>query len=48
MNKKLSPIAKAMRDKEELAAEYNVPVSAVVWLGDNKYIVIKNGEEIRI
>lgn len=42
------PIDKAMRDKQELAEEYNVSVSAVVWLGDNKYIVIKDGKEIRI
>lgn len=41
-------IAKAQRDKAELALSYNVPVSAVVWIGDNKYIVIKDGVEIRI
>ena len=42
------PIDKAMHDKQELAEEYNVSVSAVVWCGDNKYIVIKDGKEIRI
>lgn len=41
-------IEKAMKDKEELAAEYGVPVSAVVWIGDNKYIVVKDGREIYI
>lgn len=41
-------IEKAQKDRAELADSYNVPISAVVWLGDNKYIVIKNGEEIRI
>lgn len=44
----MDPIAKAQRDKAELALSYNVPVSAVVWIGDNKYIVIKDGVEIRI
>lgn len=41
-------IEKAQKDRTELAVSYNVPISAVVWLGDNKYIIIKNGEEIRI
>lgn len=41
-------IEKAQKDRAELAVSYNVPISAVVWLGDNKYIIIKNGEEIRI
>lgn len=42
------PIEKAQRDCEELAREYNVPRSSVIWIGDNKYIVIRNGETIRI
>ena len=46
MNNK--PIEKAQKDRHELAYEYGVPDSAVVWLGDNKYIVIKDGVEIRI
>lgn len=41
-------IEKAARDREELAAAYGVPVSAVVWIGNNKYIVIKDGREIKI
>lgn len=41
-------IEKAQRDCVELAKSYNVPVSAVVLIGDNKYIVVKNGEAIRI
>ena len=41
-------IEKAQRDRTELAREYNVSLSSVVWIGDNKYIVIKNGKEIRI
>ena len=46
MNNK--PIEKAQKDRRELAREYEVPDSAVIWLGDNKYIVIKDGVEIRI
>lgn len=41
-------IKKAMKDKKKLAKEYSVSVSSVVWCGDNKYIVIKSGKEIRI
>lgn len=44
----MHPIEKAQRDREELAQSYDVSISAVVWIGDNKYIVIKDGEEIRI
>ena len=43
----MNPIEKAKRDKEELAKSYGVPISAIVWIGDNKYIVIKDGKEIR-
>lgn len=41
-------IEKAQRDRAELAEEYNVPESAIVWIGDNKYIIVKDGKEIRI
>ncbi len=41
-------IEKAQKDKEHIAAAYDVPTSAVIWLGNNKYIVIKDGKEIRI
>ena len=44
----MNSIEKAQRDKEQIAAEYGVPVSSVVWMGDNKYIVVKNGENIYI
>lgn len=44
----MNPIEKAVKDREELAKSYNVPTSAVVWIGNNKYIVIKDGNEIRI
>lgn len=41
-------IEKARSDKEELARQYDVPTSAIVWIGDNHYIVVKDGKEIRI
>lgn len=41
-------IEKAQKDRVELAEEYGVSEGAVVWLGDNKYIVVKDGKEIRI
>ena len=41
-------IEKAQRDCAKLAKKYSVPESAVVWIGDNKYIVVKDGKEIRI
>lgn len=44
----MHPIEKASKDRESLAKEYGVPVSSVVWIGDNKYIVVKEGREIRI
>jgi len=39
---------KVSKDKEELSKSYNVPVSSVVYIGDNKYIVVKDGREIKI
>lgn len=44
----MNPIEKAKRDREELARSYNVPISAVVWIGNNKYIVVKDGKSIYI
>ena len=41
-------ILKAEKGREELAKEYDVPISAVVWLGDNKYAVVKDGKTIYI
>jgi hypothetical protein len=39
---------KIKKDKEELSESYDVPISAIVYIGNNKYIVCKNGEEIYI
>lgn len=41
-------IKKAHHDKELLSKEYCVPVSSIVWIGDNHYIIVKNGGEIRL
>ena len=41
-------LEKAIKDKAELAAQYGVSISSIVWIGDNRYIVVKDGEEIKI
>ena len=41
-------IEKANKDSEELAKEYNVSPSSIVWIGDNHYIIVKDGKEIKI
>lgn len=41
-------IEKAMKDKIALSKKYNVPVSSIVWMGDLSYILVKDGEQIRI
>ena len=41
-------LEKAIKDKAELAAQYGVPTSSIVWIGDNRYIVVKDGKEIKI
>lgn len=44
----MNAINKAQKDKAELAEEYSVPVSCIVWIGDNHYIIVKDGHEIRV
>lgn len=41
-------IEKAVKDKADLSKEYGVSTSSVVWMGDNHYIVVKDGVEIRV
>lgn len=41
-------IHKAMEDKRNLAVLHGVPVSSIVWLGKNRYIVVKDREELRV
>lgn len=45
---KNAAIEKAIKDKKELAKIYGVSISSVVWIGNNKYIVVKDGKEIII
>ena len=33
--------------KSEIAEECGVPASAVVWAGENRFIVVKDGQQIR-
>lgn len=41
-------IKRANETKVYFSKLYNVPVSCIVWLGNEKYIIIKDGIEIRI
>lgn len=41
-------IDKARKDVRGLAKSYDIPESSIVWIGDNKYIVVKDGKEIYI
>ena len=41
-------IEKAIRDKQMLAKEYSVSQSAIIWTGNNHYIIVKDGKEIRV
>ena len=34
--------------RKELAETYGVSENAVVWIGNNRFIVVKDGKEIRI
>ena len=43
-----SVLDKVIKDKNRLAKIYSVPVSAIIWTGNNHYIIIKSGEEIKI
>lgn len=42
------PLEKAITDKIDLAKQYNVTPTSIVWIGDNHYIIVKDGKEIRI
>jgi hypothetical protein len=41
-------IEKATTDKVKIAKEYGISESNIVWIGDNHYIIVKDGNEIRI
>ena len=41
-------IEKAAKKKEELAKEYGVPATSIVWMGGDRFVVVKDGKEIWI
>lgn len=41
-------IEKAKKDKKELAMSYDISEVSIVWMGDNHYIIVINGKEIRV
>lgn len=41
-------LQKAQRDKASLASAYHVDLSQIVYIGDNHYIIVKDGGEVRI
>ena len=42
-------LEKIRRDKKKLAEEYNTDESKIVYIGDNKYIVVlSSGTEVKI
>ena len=45
MTKSEKAIEKASKQSRELEKKYNAPV---VWMGGNKFIVVKDGKEIDI
>ena len=47
MSKAEKAIEKAYKAKCKLATAYNVEITSIVWMGDNKFI-IDNGKEIEV
>ena len=39
---------KINKRREELAEEYNVPESSIVWIGRDRFIICKNEQMIRV
>lgn len=37
-----------MQKKEQLAKEYGVSPTSIVWMGGNNFVIVKDGEEIRV
>ena len=42
----MNAIERAMKAKEKLAKEYDVSITSIVWTGEKKFIVVKEGKEI--
>ena len=43
MNRAERKIENATEKKKELSKRYQVPVSAIVWMGGNKFAIVING-----
>ena len=41
-------LERSRKFKKELAASYEVPETSIIWIGNNNFIVVKEGKEIRI
>jgi hypothetical protein len=48
MSKAEKAIEKAYKAKCKLATAYNVEITSIVWMGDNKFIIVDNGKEIEV
>lgn len=50
MTKAEKAIEKAYKAKCKLATAYNVEMTSIVWMGDNKFIIVDvdNGKEIEV
>ena len=48
MSKAEKAIGKAYKAKCKLATVYNVKMTSIVWMGDNKFIIVDNGKEIEV
>ena len=44
----MKPIDEAKEKKEELAMQYGVPVSSIVWMGNDKFIIITKDKNIEV
>ena len=44
----MDSIERAAKIKERLAAKYGVSVTAIVWVGERRFVVCKDGKEIRV
>lgn len=44
----MNKIETALNKKKIIARRYDVEESQIVWIGNKKFIVVKNNEEIKI
>lgn len=48
MTKAEKAIEKAYKTKYKLAIAYNIEMTSIIWMGDNKFIIVDNGKEIEV